>query len=51
MFSYKSKIQHVYNNYILKKFFKSYKKYYILLNTYIYIYIYVYKLYKNALLL
>ena len=38
MFSYKSKIQHVYINYILKKFFKSYKKYYILVNTYIYMY-------------
>ena len=47
MFSYKSKIQHVYITYILKKIFKSYQKYYILVNTYIY----VYKLYKNALLL
>ena len=37
MFSYKSKIQHVYINYILKKIFKGYKKYYILVNTCLYI--------------
>ena len=35
MFSYKSKIQHVYINYILKNFLKSYKKYYMLVNLYL----------------
>ena len=56
MFTYKSKIQHVYINYILKNFLKSYKKYYMLVNLYLqkktkqkkYIYVYIYKLYKNA---
>ena len=49
MFSYKSKIQHVYINYILKKFLKSYKKYLMLVNLYFqkkkqkkYIYVYIY---------
>ena len=35
MFSYKSEIQHAYINYILKKFLKSYEKYYMLVNLYI----------------
>ena len=35
MFTYKSKIQHVYINYILKNFLKSYKKYYMLVNLYL----------------
>ena len=35
MFSYKNKMQHVYINYILKKIFKSLKKYYMLVNLYL----------------
>ena len=35
MFAYKSKIQHVYINCILKKNLKSYKKYYMLVNLYL----------------
>ena len=35
MFSYRSKIKHVYIDYILKKFLKSCKKYYMLINLYL----------------
>ena len=35
MFSYRSKIKHVYIDYILKKFLKSCKKYYMLVNLYL----------------